>query len=150
LDIGSDGEIMAERKDDEIMAEYLLKGGKMLEKVCPVCGCPMFEYKKKTFCVVCAEKDAAAKALKGTTAPAAPAAAAHAHEHGAGCGCGGDHDADPCTCEDEDGGMLAEEIAMTIHALCERINNEKDPNHILTLMTAVKTGTEALEILCRL
>ena len=50
----------------------------------------------------------------------------------------------------EDGNMLAEEIAMTIHALCERINNEKDPTHILTLMTAVKTGSEALEILCRL
>ena len=47
---------MAERKDDEIMAEYLLKGGKMLEKTCPSCGCPLFEYKKKTFCVVCAEK----------------------------------------------------------------------------------------------
>jgi UPF0148 protein len=46
--------------------------------------------------------------------------------------------------------MLAEEIAMTIHALCERINNEKDPGHVLTLMTAVKTGTEAIEVLCRL
>ncbi len=47
---------MPERKDDEIMAEYLLKGGKMLDKACPTCGCPLFEYKKKTFCVVCAEK----------------------------------------------------------------------------------------------
>ena len=47
---------MPGRKDDEIMAEYLLKGGKMLEKACPACGCPLFEYKKKTFCVVCAEK----------------------------------------------------------------------------------------------
>lgn len=144
--------MMAERKDDEIMAEYLLKGGKMLEKVCPVCGCPMFEYKKKTFCVVCAEKDAAAKAAKSTkAAPAAPAARVpHTHEHDAGCTCGGDHDDEPCTCEEGEGNMLAEEIAMTVHALCERINNEKDPNHILTLMTAVKTGTEALEILCRL
>ena len=66
---------MPERKDDEIMAEYLLKGGKMLEKACPACGCPMFEYKKKTFCVVCAEKEAAAKSAKNTNAPAAPAAA---------------------------------------------------------------------------
>ena len=57
---------MAERKDDEIMAEYLLKGGKMLEKTCPSCGCPLFEYKKKTFCVVCAEKKPA------TAAPAQP------------------------------------------------------------------------------
>jgi UPF0148 protein len=46
--------------------------------------------------------------------------------------------------------MLTEEVAMTIHALCERIHNEKDPERVLTLMQAVKTGTEALEILCRL
>jgi UPF0148 protein len=141
---------MAERKDDEIMAEYLLKGGKMLEKACPACGCPMFEYKKKTFCVVCAEKKPATQSAKNTNAPAVPAAAAHSHEHGADCTCAGDHDAEPCSCEDDDGGLLAEEVAMTVHSLCERINNEKDPNHILTLMTAVKTGTEALEILCRL
>jgi len=143
--------MMAERKDDEIMAEYLLKGGKMLEKTCPACGCPMFEYKKKTFCVVCAEKNAAKKPEKGAPSPTAPVPlAAHSHGHDAGCTCGGDHEDEPCSCDGEDGNMLAEEIAMTIHALCERINNEKDPNHILTLMTAVKTGSEALEILCRL
>jgi UPF0148 protein len=142
---------MPEKKDDEIMAEYLLKGGKMLEKSCPVCGCPMFEYKKKTFCVVCTEKDAAAKLAKNNTkVPSAPSTASHSHEHDTSCSCGGDHEAEPCSCEGEEGGMLAEEIAMTVHALCERINNEKDPHHILTLMTAVKTGTEALEILCRL
>jgi UPF0148 protein len=142
---------MPERKDDEIMAEYLLKGGKMLEKTCPACGCPMFEYKKKTFCVVCAEKGAAAQSAKNAKAPAAPAAATpHSHEHDAGCTCGEEHDDESCSCEEGDGGMLAEEIAMTIHALCERINNEKDPNHVLTIMAAVKTGAEAIEILCRL
>ena len=56
---------------------------------------------------------------------------------------------DACTCEGE-GGVLADELAMTIHALCERIQNEKDAGHVLTLMNAVKAGTEALEILCRL
>jgi UPF0148 protein len=139
---------MAQKKDDEIMAEYLLKGGKMLEKSCPVCGCPMFEYKKKTFCVVCAAKKPAEAAAPAGAAPAATAP--HPHEHDTSCTCGGDHDTEPCSCEDGEGGMLAEEIAMTVHSLCERINNEKDPNHILTLMTAVKTGAEALEILCRL
>jgi len=39
---------MAVRKEDEIMAEYLLKGGKMLEKTCKTCGCPLFEVKGKT------------------------------------------------------------------------------------------------------
>ena len=48
------------------------------------------------------------------------------------------------------GGLLADKLAMTIHALCERIRNEKDPDHVLTLMNAVKAGSEALGILCRL
>jgi UPF0148 protein len=143
---------MPARKEDDIMAECLLKGGKMLEKACKTCGCPLFEVKGKTFCVVCAENEPADKTTPGAAAPAVQQAEshhAHHHEHGEPCSCGADHDEDSCTC-DEEGGMLAEELAMTIHSLCERIQNEKDPNHVLTLMDAVKTGTEALEILCRL
>lgn len=45
------------RKPDEIMAEYLLKGGKMLAKTCQNCGSPLFEYKGETSCVVCNESD---------------------------------------------------------------------------------------------
>jgi UPF0148 protein len=143
---------MPPRKEDEIMAECLLKGGKMLEKTCKTCGCPLFEVKGKTLCIVCAENETAAKPAKGAKAPAAAAAESHAHhhEHGAGCGCGVDHDEDTCTCGDEEGGLLAEELAMTIHSLCERIHNERDPENVLALMNAVKSGTEALEILCRL
>ena len=140
---------MASRKEDEIMAEYLLKGGKMLEKSCKTCGCPLFEVKGKTLCVVCAENGTATTQAKGAKAPAAAAAAEHhAHEHGEECGCGEDHDEDSCTC-DEDGG-LTEELAFTVHSLCLRIQNEKDAGHVLTLMQAVKAGTEALEVLCRL
>jgi UPF0148 protein len=145
---------MPARKEDEIMAEYLLKGGKMLEKSCKTCGCPLFEVKGKTFCVVCAENGPAkdTKNVKGTKKPVAPAAetvaAAHIHDDGTACTCGVDHDEDSCSC-DEDGG-LAEELAFTIHSLCERIQNEKDPENVLLLMNAVKEGTEALEILCRL
>jgi UPF0148 protein len=139
------------RKEDEIMAECLLKGGKMLEKSCKTCGCPLFEVKGKTLCIVCAENETAKKTAKSAKSSAAPAAVAEPHhEHGAGCGCGGDHGEDSCTCDEEEGGLLAEEVAMTIHALCERVHNEKDPGHVLTLMQAVKAGTEALEILCRL
>ena len=141
---------MAPRKEDEIMAECLLKGGKMLEKTCKTCGCPLFDVKGKMLCVVCAENETAAK---GAKAPAAAAAEPHTHhhEHSAGCGCGAEHDADTCTCDDdEEGGMLAEEIAMTIHSLCERVHNERDPENVLALMQAVKAGTESLEILCRL
>jgi UPF0148 protein len=141
------------RKEDEIMAESLLKGGKMLEKSCRTCGCPLFEVKGTTLCVVCAENDPAGKDTKnakGAKKPVAAAvvpAAAHEHSDGSTCTCGEDHGEDECTCDD---GGLTEELAFTIHSLCERIQNEKDASHILTLMNAVKAGTEALEILCRL
>jgi UPF0148 protein len=138
---------MVTRKEEEIMAEYLLKGGKMLEKSCKTCGCPLFEVKGKTVCVVCAENAIATKAAAG-----AGAQQGHAHEHGEGCTCGQDHDEDSCSCGDDecgDGG-LTEELAFTIHSLCLRIQNEKDPNHVLTLMAAVREGTEALETLCKL
>lgn len=143
---------MASRKDEEIMAEYLLKGGKMLEKSCKTCGCPLFEVKGKTVCVVCAENAITAKAGATAAVPVTAGHHDHVHEHGEGCTCGQDHDEDSCSCGDDecgDGG-LTEELAFTIHSLCLRIQNEKDPNHVLTLMTAVKEGTDALETLCKL
>jgi UPF0148 protein len=143
---------MAVRKEDEIMAEYLLKGGKMLEKTCKTCGCPLFEVKGKTFCVVCAENT--------TAAPASAVPAAHAHhEQGHTCGCGEDHEArhehgETCGCSEHDNdscdGGLADELAMTIFSLCERVQNEKDPENVLALMNAIKAGTESLAILCKL
>lgn len=129
---------MPVRNEDEIMAEHLLKGGKMLEKSCKTCGCPLFEVKGKTLCVVCAEKDTADK-----TSPGAPAASA-APVNTASCSCGEHHEE---TCE---GGFLADSLAMTIVSLCERIQNEKDPDNVLALMNAVKAGTEALHILGQL
>jgi UPF0148 protein len=128
---------MPVRKDDEIMAEYLLKGGKMLEKSCKTCGCPLFEVKGKTLCVVCAEHD---NAEKSGTAPVAPPV----HNHGHACSCS-EHDD-----ESSGGGFLADVLASTILSLCERIENEKDPDNVLALMNAVKAGTESLHILCQL
>jgi UPF0148 protein len=131
---------LAARKEDEIMAEFLLKGGKMLEKSCRKCGCPMFEVKGTTYCVVCAENERAAQPAKQ---PADEPV--QTHEHSPSCGCGEDHGNEPC-----EGGVLADELAMTILSLCERIQNEEDPDQILTLMNSVKVGTEALRILCQL
>ena len=131
------------------MAEYLLKGGKMLEKSCKTCGCPLFEVKGKTLCVVCAENAIAQKAAAPAATTAVLPAPQHAHhEHGDTCTCGEDHGEDSCSCDDDGG--LTEELAFTIHSLCLRIQNEKDPNHVLTLMEAVKEGTDALETLCKL
>ena len=128
---------MPERKEDEIMAEYLLKGGKMLEKSCKTCGCPLFEVKGNTLCVVCAEHD---RATTPGTAPVAPAQ----YEHNHVCSCVEHNDE---TCE---GGILADELAATLLSLCERIQNEKDPDNVLALMNAVKAGTKSLRILCQL
>jgi len=127
----------------------------MLEKSCTTCGCPLFEVKGKTLCVVCAENEPAkdTKNAKGgkkaaAPAPAAQAAAAgHIHGDGSTCTCGEEHDEELCTCDD---GGLTEELAFTIHSLCERIQNEKDPENVLALMNSVKAGCEALAILCRL
>ena len=128
---------MPVRKEDEIMADYLLKGGKMLEKSCKTCGCPLFEVKGKTLCVVCAEHE---RAEKPGTAPVMPA---H-RELGPECSCG-EHNNESC-----EGGLLADELATTILSLCKRIQNEKDPDTVLALMNAVKAGTESLQILCHL
>jgi len=128
---------MPVRKEDEIMADYLLKGGKMLEKSCKTCGCPLFEVKGKTLCVVCAEHD---NAEKSGTAPLSPPV----HSHGPECSCS-EHADESC-----EGGFLADVLANTILALCERIQNEKDPDNVLVLMNAVKAGTESLKILCQL
>jgi len=128
---------MPVRKEDEIMADYLLKGGKMLEKSCKTCGCPLFEVKGKTLCVVCAEHD---NAEKSGTAPLSPPV----HTHGPECSCS-EHADESC-----EGGFLADVLANTILALCERIQNEKDPDNVLVLMNAVRAGTESLKILCQL
>jgi UPF0148 protein len=128
---------MPVRKEDEIMAEHLLKGGKMLEKSCKTCGCPLFEVKGKTLCVVCAENVTSEK-------PGHAAALPVHHEQDNKCSCG-DHHTESC-----EGGLLTDELVMTIVSLCERIQNEKDPDNVLSLMSAVKTGTEALQILCQL
>jgi UPF0148 protein len=130
---------MPEKKDDEIMAEYLLKGGKMLEKACPICGCPLFEYKKKTFCVVCAEKKpvVVAAPVSQITAPVSNASPVQ------------DESASPTPSPHKspllpEAEMLSRELSGTILVLCQRIKNDGDPDNCLAFMDAVKIGTEAL------
>ena len=120
------------------MAEYLLKGGKMLEKTCKQCGCPLFEYKGKTFCVVCAERGeeknapvqpSGGKTPKKTVVPeevSVPAETATGN------------------------GTIAAELGIIILDLCQRIKDEDDPDRCLALMDAVKIGAEALQILRQL
>jgi UPF0148 protein len=134
---------MAAKKEDEIMAEYLLKGGKMLEKTCKVCGCPMFEYRKKTFCVVCAERELEQGSMDApqtgtkTRSPPKPTGTGMVQESsGAPVPAGT--------------AALADELATTVYKLCVRIRVEEDPDRCLTMMNAVKIGIEALQILRQL
>jgi len=132
---------MPQRKEDEIMAEYLLKGGKMLEKCCTACGCPLFEYKGQTSCVVCAEYEQAKDAEKQ------PAGVPVPQKNSGSTGAG----ASPATViRDPETEAIIRELAGTILALCHRIKNEGDPDRCLALMDSVKTGTEALQILRQL
>ena len=131
---------MVHKKEDEIMAEYLLKGGKMLEKSCSTCGCPMFQYKGKTFCVVCAEREQEIKdknaPQQGTSPQSQPAPVTTGALRGTS----------PAPAP-FDTTALEDELVATVHNLCARIRSEEDPDRCLTLMDSIKTGIEALTCL---
>jgi UPF0148 protein len=132
---------MPQRKEDEIMAEYLLKGGKMLEKCCTACGCPLFEYKGQTSCVVCAEYEQAKDVQKQPAGVPVPQK---------NYGSAGTVPSPATALRDPETEMIARELSGTLLALCHRIKNEGDPDRCLVLMDSVKIGTEALQILRQL
>lgn len=121
---------MAADKADEVMAEYLLKGGKMLAKSCKVCGHPLFEYKGETQCVICplvAQKEPLPE-------PESPAPVREAGQSPA-----------PAVAVPGPESRTAAEIERTIVNLCERIRSEQRAGECLTLMMAVERGTKALK-----
>ncbi len=117
------------KNPDEIMAEYLLKGGKMLAKTCPVCHSPLFEYKEKTFCVVCAENE---------TVPSSPQHAAPAQSSG--------RTPPPHTTMSAPYG-LEDEFAQTFRVLLAKAREEQDSTRLLNLMESIKKGAEAYSLL---
>ena len=120
---------MTVERADEVMAEYLLKGGRMLAKSCKVCGYPLFEYKGETQCVICplleSEEPHPGSEPSAPPAPAVqiPPTAAAARERGS---------------------WVAAEIERTIVHLCERVRGEEKTEDCLTLMKAVERGARAL------
>ena len=125
-------------KPDEVMAAWLLKGGKMLAKTCKECGCPMFEYKGRKFCVVCEEEAESKEKKKAGVAGATGEAEGPvpAGQGSAVCSCAGT----PVT-------ALGEALSATLVTLCERIGKEPDPERCLVLMNALKKGIEAMQLL---
>lgn len=119
-------------REDEIMAGHLLKGGKMLSSSCKTCGCPLFEVRGETLCVVCAEKDQSGKS-ESPAAPPGEKTAAPADLAGTG------QPAAP--------GRLAGTLEETLILLCGRIQEEKDPRCVAALMEAVARGIEGLNAL---
>jgi UPF0148 protein len=113
----------------------------MLEKCCTTCGCPLFDYKGKTLCVVCAEKGETTGKKGQPLAPSTLAAPNAPAETPAAI------PTVPALLPLPEAEPLAREIATAILLLCQRIKAENDPGRCLTLMDAVKTGTEALDLL---
>ncbi|NLX48283.1 MAG: hypothetical protein GXY82_00080 [Methanospirillum sp.] len=116
------------KSDDEIMAEHLLQGARMLARACPACGCPLFEQKGETTCVVCAarqEEARAGEASSGEAPGAAPAAA-------------------PSPASPALPGSLEAELVATLACLLERIRDEPDPQRCRALMRCVRTGWKLL------
>jgi UPF0148 protein len=113
---------MAEKTSDEIMAEYLLKGAKMLSRGCPTCGSPLFEIKGETRCVVCAETGQEQKPAEET----------------------GQTQKSSVT---EGAGTLAAELTHSLIILCQKVREEPDPERCLILVEAIGEGIEALLLL---
>lgn len=113
------------------MAEYLLKGGKMLAKTCPVCNCPLFEVKGETFCVVCREDE-----IEGQELVKKPVSAEKIEKK-----------TSVAVEELVAPGGLEDEFALTIRALLIQAREERDSTRILHLMDAVKHGAEAYALL---
>jgi UPF0148 protein len=122
----------AMKSEDQIMADYLLKGGKMLSKTCTTCGCPLFDYKGETFCVVCREEQDVEQEKK--TQPGGKGAPAMKKERA----------------ENEHEGRspdLESSIEETVRVLSFRVREEPDPERVLILMNAIKKGIEVLNLI---
>ena len=118
-------------REDEIMAGYLLKGGKMLSTSCPSCGCPLFEVKGKTFCVVCTEEKEEKRSRQtgqADTGEAPPALQSS-------------------TATSVSFLPLEKSLEETLVTLCARIREEKDPRCVAALMEAISLGIEGLTTL---
>ncbi|KUG21174.1 hypothetical protein ASZ90_009079 [hydrocarbon metagenome] len=112
------------------MAEYLLKGWKMLSKACKSCNSPLFEYKGEIRCVVCDETMKPAAVPEEEDVRPIPSQPDRTYEEAPEA-----HIAER---------QLALEIEQTLVYLCERIRTEPHAGDCLVLVKALREGVEAL------
>ena len=118
---------MAEKAPEEIMAEHLLKGGKMLARTCPECGSPLFSVQNEELCVVCGADRAGEATARGTGAP--PAGAENTLQ------------------EVPAHASLLEAVTEAIITLAARVPGETEPRRCRELMQAIHEGAEAIRTL---
>ena len=141
---------MPEKNPDDIMAEHLLRGGKMLSRSCRACGSPLFEVKGETLCVVCREKGGESapgkEADRGAASPTVPAGAGTAGVaggSGTGAATGGSPPAGGHETDEE------RELRLAIAVLARRAREETDPDRCRALMEAARNGALAFSFLQR-
>lgn len=133
---------------DEIMAEYLLKGAKMLAKTCPACHAPLFEFKGEQFCVVCAES-AKEMAQAAPDIPADPVpyrsmpVISPVQDREASNGDAGVYREQKKTTIPSSVDPISEAMVL----LCKRIANEPDPARCLLYMQAIREGALSIATL---
>lgn len=120
------------KKPDEIMAEYLLNGAKMLSELCPKCGAPMFEVKGKKMCVVCKDTEKETSAPKTDAENIRVIVPKYAQEQTA-----------------QTQNKLTDELDSLILEFCRRAREEKEPSECRKLMECIRTAAEAKIILSR-
>jgi UPF0148 protein len=118
------------KNPDEIMAEYLLKGAKMLAEACQICGTPLFEYEGETICVICRGREGERSGELESPVPGEmPAAGVSIRQQ---------------DIPEPSRKNLAEEIERTLMYLCERVRNEQHADDCLVLMECIQAGVDAL------
>lgn len=127
------------KADDEIMAEYLLKGGKMLSKTCPECGAPLFEVKGETKCVVCAEKRARNIVDANVNRAEAEVSKQERTKESVK-----EVPVTNTVCVSEN---LVHELEKTVILLCRRVQEEKRSDDCLILMECIQKGVDSLNSL---
>ncbi|HJJ54832.1 MAG TPA: autoantigen p27 domain-containing protein [Methanocorpusculum sp.] len=128
---------------DEIMAVYLLNGGKMLSETCSTCGAPLFEIKGRKTCVVCeehAKEEHTQQTQKTeTTIKAETVNPAHA---------GNIVQIKPSYAA-ESSYSATPDLDILIASLIKRAQDEPDPAKCLTIIECLRTAAEAKTILTR-